>query len=222
MSVTSHLKDLLTKMGGTPKDGDSTSVLIDKIEDVYNGSGSGGGGSSGGSGDNLIVTIYADDMVDNPKDTYAVNVTLKMNRTYNEILNAYETGKNIDFIFETKRMPPMVESLTPSDLYNQLILVLHNNHSIKDLEELLPEVNLGGSNANLMFITEEFYNAHQPSENEYVLMGQWRYMRPALMANAPSAYSIYLSTVNNIIFDEPFTCQNGNDYPSCIVEGSIK
>ena len=49
MSVTSHLKDLLIKMGGTPKNGDSTSVLIDKIEDVYDGSGS-DGGSSGGSG----------------------------------------------------------------------------------------------------------------------------------------------------------------------------
>lgn len=51
MSVTSHLKDLLTKMGGTPKNGDSTSVLIDKIEDVY--ATGGGGGSDTGS--NVLI-----------------------------------------------------------------------------------------------------------------------------------------------------------------------
>ena len=69
MSVTSHLKDLLTKMGGTPKNGDSTSVLIDKIEDVYNGSGSGGGGSSGG------VSSY-NDLTDRPFDVTKDYITL--------------------------------------------------------------------------------------------------------------------------------------------------
>ena len=66
MSVTSHLKDLLTKMGGTPKNGDSTSVLIDKIEDVYNGS---GGGSSGG------VSSY-NDLTDRPFDVTKDYITL--------------------------------------------------------------------------------------------------------------------------------------------------
>ncbi len=68
MSVTSHLKDLLTKMGGTPKNGDSTSVLIDKIEDVYGGSGSGGGNSGG-------VSSY-NDLTDRPFDVTKDYVTL--------------------------------------------------------------------------------------------------------------------------------------------------
>ena len=73
MSVTSHLKDLLTKMGGTPKNGDSTSVLIDKIEDVYNGSGS-GEGSSTNSGI-FFVTVYAD-TANVPEDPRYVSSTI--------------------------------------------------------------------------------------------------------------------------------------------------
>lgn len=80
MSVTSHLKDLLTKMGGTPKTGDSTSVLIDKIEDVYNGSS--GGGSAG-------VSSY-NDLTDRPFD-----VTKDYTVLFEETVTAEESPDGI-------------------------------------------------------------------------------------------------------------------------------
>lgn len=80
MSVTSHLKDLLTKMGGTPKDGDSTSVLIDKIEDVYDGSSE--GGSAG-------VSSY-NDLTDRPFD-----VTKDYTVLFEETVTAEESPDGI-------------------------------------------------------------------------------------------------------------------------------
>ena len=89
MSVTSHLKDLLTKMGGTPKDGDSTSVLIDKIEDVYNGAG--GGGSSS---DDFVIKIYADTAVDSETDS-KVLATLRLDKTLREISEALQSRRTM-------------------------------------------------------------------------------------------------------------------------------
>ena len=125
MSVTSHLKDLLTKMGGTPKNGDSTSVLIDKIEDVY---ASGSGGGSSASDLPLVVTIYADDAVDGEVDNTA-EVTLKLNKTFSEILRAHTDNRQITFRFET-----VLLRATGNDLMDPMpnvTLVLHNNHSAR-------------------------------------------------------------------------------------------
>ena len=95
MSVTSHLKDLLTKMGGTPKDGDSTSVLIDKIEDVYNGAG--GGGSSS---DDFVIKIYADTAVDSEMDS-KVLVTLRLDKTLREISEALQSRRTMYCSYDT-------------------------------------------------------------------------------------------------------------------------
>ena len=98
MSVTSHLKDLLIKMGGTPKNGDSTSILIDKIEDVYNGSGSGGGS---GTDSNVLIAnatwlLASNDPMreqfeamiyeQSPEATYHGRFVL--DKTWNEVKNA--------------------------------------------------------------------------------------------------------------------------------------
>lgn len=53
MSVTSHLKDILTKMEGSPEDGDSTTILLDKIEDVYGENGS----SQAQSDDSFVINV---------------------------------------------------------------------------------------------------------------------------------------------------------------------
>lgn len=129
MSVTSHLKDLLTKMGGTPKDGDSTSVLIDKIEDVYDGSGSGGGGSSDSSNKNVIV--YLDDIVDvqtgDPASS-GINLIFKLNKTIGEILDYYDNGLDVNFCFEQPKKWSHTASFNLMTTTGVLI-VPHNNHS---------------------------------------------------------------------------------------------
>lgn len=172
-----------------------------------------GSGSGGGSDNTLVVTIYADDMVDNPNNTAKPNVILKMNRTYNEILNAYETGKNVDFIFEAKKMA--LPSGSPT-----LTLVLHNDHST--LESYGLPIHIYSLSIDVM--TEATYNLLRPSENEYVLIGRPNLSMATeviLATNASSEYSVSI-TMDGIAFEEPFTCQNGNDYPSYTAEGSLK
>ena len=105
MSVTSHLKDLLTKMGGTPKVGDSTSVLIDKIEDVYDSSGSGGGES-----DVIFkVNILLDESSATPR--------YKFDKTVREIFAAIADNKSVYACYSYLNYPAPIEN----DMGNYLI-----------------------------------------------------------------------------------------------------
>ena len=90
-SVTSHLKDLLTKMGGTPKAGDSTSVLIDKIEDVY--------GGSGGNGSLVLHLVRYED------PTYGSST--RVDKTVREIIDALKNKKNV-YLSYGEREPSQV------------------------------------------------------------------------------------------------------------------
>ena len=71
-------------------------------------------------------------------------------------------------------------------------------------------------------MTEATYNLLRPSENEYILIGRQSIVNQVTLGvNASNGYGVEI-VMDGFAFEGPFTCQNGNDYPSYTVEASIK
>lgn len=109
-SVTSHLKDLLSKMGGSPKDGDSTSILIDKIEDLY----------AGGKGRNGSLVLH---LVRYEDPTYGSST--RVDKTVREIIDAFKNKKNV-YLSYGEREPSQV--MTAKDGTN---MIFHCSSSVE-------------------------------------------------------------------------------------------
>lgn len=211
MSVTSHLKDLLTKMGGTPKNGDSTSVLIDKIEDVY---ASGSGGGSSASDLPLVVTIYADDAVDAEEDN-AADVTLKLNKTFSEILRAHTDNRQIIFRFETVFLRATGSLLL--DPMPNVTLVLHNNHSTR-----LEEDKALDEDGTVLILSEYVYNAYQGTSDDFgsnIINPDLAKITATNIGKVNGIYIILFSALNEGFFNviARFECNDPDEYPSCII-----
>lgn len=160
MSVTSHLKDLLTKMGGTPKDGDSTSILIDKIEDVY---ASGNSESSDSANKNVIV--YLDDIVDvqtGDPTSSGINLIFKLNKTIGKILDYYDNGLDAIFCFEQPKKWSLASSF---DLMSSagVLVVPHNNHSS------FSNNSIGIYDDKIQIVTKDKYDANLSDDVFYYI-----------------------------------------------------
>ena len=214
MSVTSHLKDLLTKMGGTPKDGDSTSVLIDKIEDVYDDSGSGGGSSA--SDLPLVVTIYADDAVDGDVDNTA-EVTLQLNKTFSEILRAHTDNRQITFRFETVLLRA---TTLPVDPMPNVTLVLHNNHSTRLEEDKALDMD-----STMLILSEYVYNAYQGTSDDFASSIINPDLGKIIKANIVKMDGYYIIdfAASDGFFNiaNGFECNNPDEYPSCEIDMNV-
>lgn len=161
----------------------------------------------------LVVTIYADDAVDGENEL-SVDVTFKMNKTFNEILNAHNNNRIVLFTFESINWSPSITSINRNA---KTTFVLHNNHStimsdgmaFDDVEPNIPDI---------MVASESLYNEYKGVDDNLlsILFKQWMPSFVGILVNQNS-YEVHLTFDDLPNFEGSFSCSDPDECPSVVI-----